>query len=101
MQRVDKNQFTVENKMLFQDGDWYLFEDIGNFDAPKQEYYPRTAHRCNPETKFGNKGNWYRNSTHKCCLVVTPNGNCRDCNAPIPETFFGFYRLVKWSYETR
>jgi len=99
MIRVDPIQFGEENKMLFKEGSWYIFLDLGDFT--KKGYYPRLAHRCDlvERMKRGKPYEWSKR--HSCCLVFSNNNRmvCRDCKAIIPVVLNGFYNLAKWSFE--
>ncbi len=96
MNRVDAQQFNEKNKMLFQEDRWFIFLDFGDF-TEKGKYYPRLAHKCNPvdRKKYGEA--WIK--MYSCCLLILDNQVCRDCRAPVPRVFQGFFNLAKWSFE--
>ena len=99
MIRIDPMQFSKENKMLFQEGSWYIFLDLVDFTKNTTDYYPRLAHRCDlvERMKHGKPYEW--TERRSCCLMVIDNQVCRDCGAAIPEVFQGFFNLAKWSWE--
>lgn len=95
MQRVDTQQFTRDNTMLFQKGRWFIFLDLSDYSGAK--FSPRLAHRCKTEDREKSTENW--KSMHTCCIVIPNSKVCRDCRKPVPEVFQGFFNLTKWSYE--
>jgi len=98
MFRVDPMQFSKKNKMLFQEGSWFIFLDLADFTKDPEEYIPRLAHRCNQaeREKYGPPYKW--NKRHTCCLVMVDNQVCKDCHAATPEVFQGFFNLADWSF---
>jgi len=95
MQRVDAHQFNEENKMLFQEGRWFIFLDLG--DGLVKGFCPRLAHKCKTEDREKYKDQWIK--MYSCCLVIKDNQVCLDCHASVPRVFQGFFNLTKWSFE--
>ena len=95
MVHIDAQQFNEENKLLFQDGRWFIFLDLG--DGLVGGFSPRLAHLCEPEEREKYGEPWIK--MYSCCIAIADNQVCRDCRAPVPRVFQGFFNLTKWSFE--
>ena len=98
MYRIDSKQFNKENKILFQKENWFIFLDFGDY-TQKDAYYPRLAHKCNPQNRETYLHDQDISYKYTCCIVIINNEVCRDCHESVPEVFSGFFNLAKWGYE--